>query len=125
MAYELPGHIITLEAAADLSSLQYRFVVISSGKAAAGGANMQPIGVLQNAPTAGQAASIMVSGVSKVKANAAIASGAAIGAVDSDGRASSTIAADEYVCGQAIEAAGAQDEVISCYVDCGKPVLNT
>ena len=125
MAYELPGHIITLEASADLSSLQYRFVVISSGKAAAGGANMQPIGVLQNAPTAGQAASIMVSGVSKVKANAAIASGAAIGAVDSDGRASSTIASSEFICGQAIEAAGAQNEIVSCYISCGKPVLNT
>lgn len=72
MAYEIPGRTITLEAAADLSARQFHFVgVDSAGKAAlaitsTGEADV--LGILQNKPTAGQAASIMIDGVSKIVA---------------------------------------------------------
>jgi len=72
LAYEIPGRAITLEASTDLSSYQFRFVgVDSNGKAAlaitsTGDADV--LGILQNKPTAGQAASIMIDGVSKIVA---------------------------------------------------------
>ena len=68
MAFSQAQTIITLEAAADLSAKQYHFVAVdTNGKAALTGDDGNPIGVLQNAPTAGQAASICVYGVTKLK----------------------------------------------------------
>ena len=72
MAYDHSGSgiTITLEAAADLSSNQYNFVKLdANGKAVicvADSAGTIPIGVLQNKPTAGQAATICVYGVTKL-----------------------------------------------------------
>jgi len=67
MAFEQSKTIITLEAAADLSAKQYYFVSVDTdGKAALTGDDGNPIGVLQNKPTAGQAASICVYGVTKL-----------------------------------------------------------
>lgn len=72
MAYEIPGRTITLEAAADLSSNQFHFVgVDSNGKAAlaiTSTGDGDVLGILQNKPSLGQAASIMIDGVSKVVA---------------------------------------------------------
>ena len=71
MAYEVPGQIIgTLLATGDLSALQYTFVQQTTlGGVTGTTINTQiPIGILQNAPTAGQAAEIMVAGVSKLVA---------------------------------------------------------
>jgi len=71
MAYEIPGQMITLPASTDLTNYQYHFVAITADgrvdHASAGGA---AIGVLQNKPLENQAASIMVNGVSKIKAAA-------------------------------------------------------
>ena len=68
MAFSQAQTVITLEAAADLSAKQYHFVAVdTNGKAALTGDDGNPIGVLQNAPTAGQAASICVYGVTKLK----------------------------------------------------------
>jgi len=70
VAYEIPGRTITLEAAADLSASQFHFVgVNSAGKAALAILSTgtgDVLGILQNKPIAGQAASIMIDGVSKV-----------------------------------------------------------
>ena len=64
---------ITLEAAADLSAKQYYFVAVDTdGKAALTGDDGNPIGVLQNKPTAGQAATICVTGVSNVYIGTAV-----------------------------------------------------
>jgi hypothetical protein len=58
---------ITLVAAADLSAKQYYFVAVdTNGQAALTGDDGNPIGVLQNKPTAGQAATICIDGVTKV-----------------------------------------------------------
>ena len=66
MAFESSKTLITLEAAADLSAKQYYFVAVdSNGKAALTGDDGNPIGVLQNTPEAGEAASICVAGVTK------------------------------------------------------------
>ncbi len=73
MAYEIPGFAFTLPAAADLSASQYTFVTIdASGEAVLPATTGEGVlGVLQNKPTAqGQAASIMVNGISKITAPA-------------------------------------------------------
>ena len=67
MAFEQSKTIITLEAAADLSAKQYYFVAVDTdGTAALTGDDGNPIGVLQNKPAAGEAASICVYGVTKL-----------------------------------------------------------
>ena len=67
MAYDSPQMTISLPAAADLSAKQYYFVAVDTdGKAALTGDDGNPIGVLQNKPTAGQAATICVFGVTKL-----------------------------------------------------------
>ena len=67
MAFESSKTLITLEAAADLSAKQYYFVAVySNGKAALTGDDGNPIGVLQNKPAAGEAATICTAGVTKV-----------------------------------------------------------
>lgn len=70
MAYEIPGHSITLEASTDMSTYQYRFVVGNGNNTIAlAGDGVAVTGVLQNKPTEGQAGSVVVDGVSKVKAH--------------------------------------------------------
>tara|TARA_A100001515_G_scaffold98429_1_gene79343 strand:+ start:1429 stop:1803 length:375 start_codon:yes stop_codon:yes gene_type:complete len=67
MAFEQSKLTITLEAGADLSAKQYYFVAVdTNGKAVLTGDDGNPIGVLQNKPTAGQAASVCVYGVTKL-----------------------------------------------------------
>jgi len=67
MAFQENQLTITLEAASDLSAKQYRFVAVdTNGKATTTGDDGNPIGVLQNKPTAGQAATICVYGVTKL-----------------------------------------------------------
>ena len=67
MAFELPNFVITLPAAADLSAKQFYFVKIdTSGQAALAATTGEAvIGVLQNKPTQGQAAQVMVQGITK------------------------------------------------------------
>ena len=58
---------ITLEAGEDLSSDQYRFVILSSGKVYRPNATTdRPIGILQNDPESGQAAHVRMMGISRV-----------------------------------------------------------
>lgn len=60
--------IKSYEAAEDLSNDQYRIVVLSSGKVQRPDASGDvPLGVLQNAPVAGEAASVMLQGISKIQ----------------------------------------------------------
>jgi hypothetical protein len=70
MAYEISNYSVkvTLVAGADLSAKQYTFVKLnSSGEAiAAAAATDIPIGVLQNAPTSGQEAEVLVVGGTKL-----------------------------------------------------------
>lgn len=88
MSRQSNGVDITLIAAADLSAKQYRFVKVdANGQAAlASAAGEVCVGVLQNKPTSGQAATVRIFGVSKVVANAAVSAGALI-KTSSDGEA--------------------------------------
>jgi len=128
MAYDITGGSIsiTLEAAADLSSSQYRFVTLdANGKAAVCGTNSKPIGVLQNKPTSGEAATVMVAGITKLEVSEAVDEGDILGATDTTGKGNGEPAADEYVAGQAITAGGGDGEIITAAVSCLAPSLAT
>jgi len=76
MAREIPVQMMSLIAAADLSAAQFKCITIdSNGKAALSGANANAIGVLQNKPTAGQVAGVMVLGETKAIYGAAVTAG--------------------------------------------------
>jgi len=110
---------IPFEAAEDLSSYQYHFVVLnSSGKIALMDAiGDYPIGVLQNAPESGEAAVVRYAGVSKVVANAAIDEGdfvnAEFNSVTDCGKADATTTAGTLSCGVCIDASSAEDDLCS------------
>jgi hypothetical protein len=123
MAFEQPGFKITLPAGGDLSSSQYKFVKLNtSGQAVdIAAATDIPCGVLQNKPTSGQAAEIMVAGISKIQGDVNLAKADMIGC-SSDGQASVVVAGTDttkYVLGQVIDdntvAAGLISALIQCY----------
>jgi hypothetical protein len=115
---------ISLSAGADLSSKQYTFVKMSgTGVISAAAATDICIGVLQNAPTSGKTAEVAVSGVTKLKASAAISVGALIGTTSTGLAVSLTAGTDttKYVFGQAITAAAASGDIITVAFDCKSP----
>ena len=125
MAFEIPGFTFTRVAGADLSSSQYYFVKLSTTDTVivCAAATDIPIGILQNAPTSGQEATIMVTGISKVSADAALAIGQLIGTA-ADGQADAkTVGTDttEYVVGNVLVAAGAAGEMATTTVNCLNP----
>jgi hypothetical protein len=80
MAYEVPGNIVgSMSAAADLSGKQfYAVVTTSTGGVNVGGGRI--FGILQNAPSSGEAATVMTDGISKVAAaGSTLAVGQAVG----------------------------------------------
>jgi hypothetical protein len=119
MAYEISNYSVkvTLVAGADLSAKQYNFVKLnSSGQAIAIAAITDvPVGVLQNAPTSGQEAEVLISGE-------AITLPAFL-SVTSAGKADKIAVTDttQYVVGQALTAAGGDAEVITAVVNCANP----
>lgn len=126
MAYEISNYSvkISLVAGGDLSSSQYKFVKLnSSGQVVAVAAvTDRPIGVLQNDPTSGKVAEVLVVGGTKVKCGGSIAEGAALG-VDADGDAKSlTVGTDttQYIVGQSVTE-GASGELITAVVNCASP----
>ena len=89
MAYEKRGETLPgIVAGADLSATPNRFVALNGSAAAVlAGAGAAVVGVVENNPGLGIAASIMGSGsVAKVEAGAAVAAGAAVTS-DATGRA--------------------------------------
>jgi hypothetical protein len=67
MATENGIYLESYEAAEDLSNDQYRIVVLASGKVRRpNGATEIGLGLLQNAPESGEAASVMLIGKSKI-----------------------------------------------------------
>lgn len=125
MAYEIPGLVITLEAAADLSTSQYKFVKLdTNGKAAAIAAVTDiPIGILQNAPASGASASVMVYGVSKVQGDADLARGNQIG-TSVDGQAAAYVAGTDttkYIVGQVLEDNSAAGGYATATINCLNP----
>ena len=127
MAYEISNYSVkvTLVAAADLSALQYTFVKLnSSGQvAAAAAATDIPIGVLQNAPTSGQEAEVLIVGGTKLVAGAAISEGALVG-TSSTGKAVALVAGTDttkYVVGTLLTESGASGDVVTAVINCANP----
>ena len=127
MAYEISNYSVkvTLEAAADLSAKQYMFVKLdSSGKAAAVTANTdRAIGVLQNAPTAGQEAEVLVVGGTKLVAGEAIAEGAVLSTTSAGKADSITVgtATTQYILGTALTEVANDGEIFTAVVNCANP----
>jgi hypothetical protein len=121
MAVEVPGRSDgTRRAAADMSvkaNYQYRAVVVdSTGRVARNTANGGSVyGVLQNDPGLNQAATVMIDGMTKMRAGAAVAVGAKVMS-DTAGRAI-TATTGLQVLGTALVAAAAEGEIISVQLD--------
>ena len=116
---------ITLEAGADLSAKQFYFVKLdTNGKAVVcSNAQDKPVGVLQNNPTSGQAAEIVVVGLTKVSSDAGLTIGNLIG-TSADGQADAkTPGTDtsEYVVGTVLTTTGAAGVIGSVLVNCANP----
>jgi len=127
MAYEISNYSVkvSLVAGADLSTKQYTFVKInSSGEAvAAAAATDIPVGVLQNAPTSGQEAEVLVVGGTKIVAGAAIADGAQIG-TSSAGKAVALVAGTDttkYVAGTILTESAADGNIVTAVINCANP----
>jgi hypothetical protein len=85
MKGEIPGYKMTLIASADLSAKRYKAIKIDSdGKAAIAGDGQSAVGILQNTPVAGEAATIMTSGISFVEYGDTVTAGSNL-ASDADG----------------------------------------
>lgn len=110
-----PQETITgFAAAADLSGKQYHFVRASAANAcnqSSLGGDAAMLGVLQNNPNTGQAATIAQAGMSKVYAGAAVSANALV-TTNGSGRAV-TAASGDMVAGRALEASGNDGEVIT------------
>lgn len=127
MAFEgpQPVRLPGFTAAADLSGKQFHFVKLSGAGqvTACSAATDVPVGVLQNKPTAGQAAEVVVVGVTKVSSDAALARGDLIG-TSADGQADKKVPGTdttEYVVGQVITASGAAGGLATALVNCASP----
>jgi hypothetical protein len=126
MAYEIANYAVkvTLEAGADLSSAQYKFVKISSGKAVLCAADTDvPFGVLQNTPASGEEASILVVGGSKVVASTSLNAGVLIG-TNGSGKAevrTPGTTTTKYTVGTVLLGAGADGELLTAVINCAAP----
>jgi len=117
MAWEKVGPTLPgMVAGADLTSAQYRFVVVnSSGKVVLAGAGAVVDGVVQNNPNTDQAATVWgVGSVSKVVAGAAVAQGALV-ASNGSGQAITAVSGN-YIAGRALQAATGAGQLIPVWI---------
>lgn len=107
----IPGLVAT----GDLSSSQYKIVKASSTagavKVAATAATDAILGVLQNDPTAGQAAEVAFNGICKVLAEASVTYGSSV-TVSSTGRAKTTTTDGNRIVGIALAASASAGDII-------------
>ena len=118
MSWESPGKLITLAAGADLSTSQFTFVSVdANGAAVAASTGGSAFGVLQNKPTLGQAASIMVNGVSKmIVAGSTLSAGDVVG-VGANARPA-PLAAGNYAVGRVVfGSSGSTGRILSVSIE--------
>lgn len=122
MAWEIPGRTLSFPAGVDLTGAQYTFVELKAdgtvGLVSAAGA--AAIGVLQNTPDVGETAEVMLEGVSKVVADAAIANVGTVIAASADGQAAAGVAGNAAL-GRNMEAASAAGVLIAVLINCYVP----
>lgn len=104
---------LTRVASEDLSDKQYFIMQLDSDGAIEIGESATDflIGVLQNKPESGQAATVRYVGTTKVVASAAIAIGEEVTST-SAGKAVTTTTDGDFVIGRALEAAAADGDII-------------
>lgn len=119
------GNLISFSAAVDLTANQFQFVTLNTaGQVVLCSAITDlPIGILQNAPRAGLAASVMTYGVSKLVMAAATAIGSLVG---TDAAAKGAIRVNgtditTYIVGRAIVATAAANGVGTVAFSCLTP----
>lgn len=120
MAFEAPGASeFSFEAGADLSTYQFHFVKLNgSGQIVPITADTdKPIGILQNKPPLGQAGTVWMAGISKLKSSAAITAGAVVGP-SANGRG---VAAATKPVGYALDTTTAGDQLGTVAYDCRRP----
>jgi len=124
MAYEGPMTCIPgLVAGADLSAAanQYKFVKLSAAQTVVlcAAVTDKPIGILQNTPASGAAATVACAGVSKVQGDVDLAFGNSVG-TSADGQAAVYAAADttKYIVGQVILDNSAAGGLATIAFDC-------
>jgi hypothetical protein len=111
MAYTESNISVSLVAAADLRTHQFKFVEVNSdGLIALAGDDAHADGVLLNAPNTGEPAEVSISGIVKVKCGAVVTRGAPV-ASGANGAAKNTDTGSA-VNGTALET-GANGQVIS------------
>lgn len=105
--------VISLEAGADLSAKQYYFVTVAAdGQVDPTGDGLAADGVVQNDPAAaGRAATVGVSGRTKVVAGGVVTAGDEV-ASDTSGRAV-TAATGDIILGRALSTSANAGEIIS------------
>lgn len=116
----IPG----LTASADLSAKQYHLVKMSGDNTVTVCAAVTdvPIGVLQNKPESGEAATVCTIGVTKIKADEALAAGEVVGS-SSDGQGQVVVIGTEttvYAAGIVIDGA-ASGGLATAVVNCASP----
>lgn len=112
---------LTLQAAADLSLFQYKAIRgagAASCNVASNAADSDMIGILINKPASGEFASVAYSGMSKACAGAAVTVYDQL-TVNGSGRVI-TVTSGSMCLGQALEAAGADGDIITVLLS--KPV---
>lgn len=123
MAYEVPVlNVPGLVADGDLSAKQYYFVKISGAGTVAvcSAVTDRAIGVLQNEPASGQAATVMAVGVSKISSDEALSRGDLVGP-SADGQCGIKVPGTditEYIHGQVVVATGAAGEIATVLLNC-------
>jgi hypothetical protein len=130
MAADNFSNDITLIAGADLSTHQFKGVKLDANGAAVliAAATDVPIGVLQNKPTSGQAATVRVTGVTKMLSGGTITAGGVTGRIrSSNGTAIAAQALGtgptEFILGQALQS-NASGDVFKAIIDCINPGPN-
>lgn len=125
-AIEQPGLVVSMKTATDLSSAQYHFVKLSADMTVAlcDAVTDAPLGILQNAPTSGQTAEVMVNGVSKVVVGTGVTLtyGEIVGP-DTAGEADDYVEATDVTsrgCGRVLQGAGAA-ELATVLIECSVP----
>ncbi len=114
MSTQAPLCIPGLTASADLSAKQYHFVEVS-GVRTVGSCNAitdVALGVLQNDPVSGGAATVAVGGSTKIVAGGAITAGQRI-APKADGRAQTAVTT-QYARAIALETSTTDGQIIEC-----------
>lgn len=125
MAYEFSNYAVkvTLVAGEDLSAKQYHFVKIDNGTGkavAVNGATDRPFGVLQNNPTSGQEAEVLITGGTKIAAGGTASAGQPLFASASANAvtlAFGTTGSAAYVVGTFV-AAGSASAITTAAIDC-------